>query len=532
MIMKLIITTSYILFLVVQICLSQIEDNGESINFVTRECNHKLMQIDSIDKFRAFMKHYKVVINGFAKPKKGVLNLEKKLRKCFELRESLLALEDVVDRSRNGVCRMEFINHLVEFYLKYLIKGDQDNTSDMLVGPSNRLNLSYDAYFFSIFAQQVALICKSKIDDRLMAAQAKHDCSSILSKFGPSIWSKFDNSYQISDNNENIQRVSDFLAHFKRVEDFAPLHRAIKEPYFNVIISKETIFKINQLKDDCRAREPYYTALFSPVATLAQIGFSIEDSNHNSQGHLTNKKSTKLLSCWLATAQFCQGILRTHLNLGDDDPNTNDKKLVEIKFGDPPPDVDTNPAYGSEEVSFVDTIDQISPIVIKSVSKKVSMKGKLKRKVLVWAQNFIVSHMDIEKKRNGVIGQFIEALTQEENAIDSGVAFNGKKVKDKSVNPVTFVTDDTDGFIQASTIFINKEISLLLSSVVAVALSAVSVYFAMYAIASSVRLHYSPDDTDNFKQGWREMRDNRMKKIEDKVQKKRWIDKFNVYKPN
>lgn len=519
------ILISCILAYLLTVCLGQIGD--DSLKYVTRECDHRLMGIDSIEKFETFMEHYENVIKSFTKPKKGLLGLDKPLRTCFDLKEPLSQLEIIVSKRNEGVCRMSYIDQLVEFHLHYLVKNKSGRADS--ISKYSSVRSSYVAHFFSLFVHQVAYICKSKLIDRVKVAQKLHDCAYILYKFIPP--ALLDDNQDNEDQRE-LAGMKNFLNIFTRVEDFAPIikQEASSEPYFNVIIPDKRIEKIESLKSECRLRKPYYTSLFSPVATLAQLGYHIGESTADSD-HLESD-DTRILKCWLATAQLCQGILRTHLNISHQlESLDNEKKLVEIKFGNLPNDARDVP---SEEPSLAlnDTVNEISSNVIAAVKKKTSSISKMKRKALLWARNFIERHIDIEGKRNEAIGTFVDALIDDENSIDTAVSFNGRKDNHGIFNPTSLITDDTDTFMGIATVFLHKEMALLFSCVVAIALSVVFVWFTAYAFVATMNIQFSGKNDTKIKAEYLDLRNKRMKSLEDKIKQKGWLGRFKVYKPN
>lgn len=510
------------------ICSGQIDEDETSLKYVTKECNSKLGNINSIGKFETFMKHYAIVTGRSEKPKRGILNLDKSLRTCYDLKGPLAELESIVSGRHEGVCRMGYINRLVDFHSNHLLK-QQVKTTEQETSSGQQSNSSYIQHFFSVYAHQVALTCKSRLNDRILEAQSRHDCSDILSRFlSPAIMD------EDGDKPGELSGVASFLQNFRRVEDFVPIivRDTQNEPYFNVIIKGETVEMLENLKGQCRLREPYYTSLFSPIATLAQLGYDIAESTSDSND-LSNAE-TKVLKCWLATAQLCQGILRTHVDQGDGIDH-DQTKLVGIKFGKVPSDIADSTLTGADPagLEFDDTFDDIYPGVSDEVKRKASIKGKMKRMAYTWAKNFIERHVDIEGKRNEAIGKFIGALaTNDNNGQDRPVAFNGKQTNQGLYNPATFLTDDSDTFVQLATIFISNKIKLAFSCVVAVALSAVFVWFTLYALTTTVKVHLinNKSDNANFKADWLELRSKRMEKIDNKLQRKGLKDKLMVYK--
>lgn len=501
-------------------------DLDESLSHVSKECSHELTRIDSIKKFEIFMEHYNNVIKEREKPKRGLLNLDKRVRKCYDLQDSLFNLRDLLDKRSEGICQMSFINKLVDFHVNFLLKNATNQDQNVTESKYYNVNSSYVGYLFSLIAHQVAYTCKGKLISRVRAAQSEQDCSYVLSNFLPS------SSQEQSDStDEEVNQVKEFLKNFKRVEDFAPIlhQRGSKDPYFNMIVSGEAVTRIEKLKNKCREQAPYYMSLFAPIATLSGLGYEIEESTSDTED--LENSDAKILKCWLAVAQLCQGILRTHLDVEAGNMDEGERKLVEIKFGSPPGDDVATPLDNllQSEVEFLDNFDEISPNVIETVRHKASYKAKVKRKALLWAKRFIDKHIDVEGRRQEVIGKFFEELSADSDSTDQRVAFAGKRSKHGMYNPATLVTGDTDTFIKLATFFVNNKISLILNSIVAIALSAAFVWFTLYAVVTSLKHGFGFKSDLNFKADWRDLRNKRMKKLDDKIRLRGWKDKFKIY---
>jgi len=524
-----------VLLLGLVVCLLPVcfgQTNNEDLEYVTRECNSKLRQIDSLEKFRDFMSHYKALVKVNAKPKRGLLNLDLKLRTCYDLEEPLLELERIIAAGYGGVCQLSHIKRLVDFHFRYLVSKNKnsarnDQTSEPGSEPEQNATItkaSYIIYFFTLYAHQVSFTCKSKLDARVREAQSALDCSTIMTKFVPS---QSDLSARDEGSDLNGQ-VIDLLDNFKRVENFAPITKTT-EMYFDVIIPDAAVDKIEELKRECRVREPYYSALFSPIATLAQIGYSIEDQKVDSDD--SEDDDTMLLRCWLITAQLCQGILLTHVTISNEheiDPELK-SKFVSIKLGQAPDKADADQPAEQQEIKFFDKIEEISPLVKKIVKKKFTNMGKIKSKLQSWAKSFIERHIDIESLRKEAGRKYLEALANSDDDQGSKVAFAGRKYDNKKFNPVSVITNDADTFVILSSSFWNREIGILVSSVVAVFMSAVFVWFSLYALVTTLKQHMSTVDQGSFKREWQELRDKRMREMEKKLNKK--TPRFSVYKP-
>lgn len=507
-----------------------LEDSWDNVEAV---CNQKFTTINSISEFELFMKHYHHVIDTGTKPKRGILNLEKNMRKCFDLKDQLYALEALVSERHNGVCKMSFINKMINYHVNYMTKGSpistQVDANQIEAATKNSsLRWSFDGYFFLLFAHQVSLTCKSKLVERLTQAQAKYDCSEVVNNLIPQ---------QLTNEDDMKLTAESFIRQFKRVEDYAPLVMQSKsdEPYFQVIISKNAMEKIDRLKELCRSREPYYKALFYPISLLAMLGYNVDEVLEDSND--MENDGVKVTKCWLATAQLCQGILRTHLDASQGDTVSEDdiiemgeKKLVEVKFGHAPDDVNLIDVSQNIDNEFVDTFDEFSGPVLQLVKKKKSIKAKIKRKALIWARNFVERHVDLESKRKKVLNQFVDELTRDVDSSDSAVAFAGKKSDHGMFLPGRIITDDADTIVQAGSFFVHKGLALIISSVVAITLSAVFVWFAIYSAVASCLQRQAPDINGNFKDSWRQSYDKRMQNLQDKVERKGWKQKLMVYR--
>lgn len=512
---------------------------SESTSYVTKECEHKLLQVNSLAKFDTFMRHYSIVINQTERPKRGILNTERNLRKCFDQKEQLNELKALIDRRHEGVCRMTFVSQLIDFHLKYFVKSNESSHQEV----SSQSNGNFASHIFSLVAHQVAFNCKSKLGPRLEVAQREANCHEVVASFLPPDSNSIEETKSIGGDQE-FDSISSFLNNFKRVEDLALISRnrkhtrSLVEPYFDVIVSNEVLSRLNELKRRCRQREPFYMAIFEPIVALSQIGY---DVGNITEQEARDQVSEKLLKCWLATAQLCQGILRTHISAKDGVDSdksvdeVNEKKLVEIKFGQLPGSEEETEVQAEDENKLElekDDFDEISIKVVELVAKRSSFRDKLKRRMVNWARKFVEKHVDVDAMRDEGARKFMEALTKdEEGAGDSSVAFSGKKRNPGLFLPGRLITDDADTIVQGTGFFVHKSIALLFSSVVAICLSAVFLWFTLYAIVSSMKKSTLSDgDQMNFKENWRQMRDQRMKVIDDKVKRKGWKDKMMVYR--
>lgn len=518
-------------------CLGIELDNDKNYNHVSDECHHKLRGINSISKFNAFMISYKSVVRDVAKPKKGVLNLEKRVRKCYDLEKPLLDLEQIIEsRHENHVCGRAYIDRLVDFHFRYITKKEASDDDD----EESRLNQkisgsSYIAYIFNLYAREVALTCKKRLIERIRALQDQKDCSEVLYSFMPSM---FTQSVSETGSEADMSGLANFLREFKRVENFAPIIKSksahVPKAHYDAIIPEGAVNKIEQLKEICKVRQPHYLALFSPISRLAQLGYTMDENSSDSED--MENADTRLLKCWLATAQLCEGILRTHLIVKNNDENNDElaanSKFVSIKW-EPESKDDTVDDESTSSTEYLDSVDEIAPEVVERVNKHFTAAGKIKRKVWSWTKSFVERHIDMEAMQTEANEQFLDALTAVDNGIDTKVAFSGRKFDDKRYNPLSALSGYTDTVIQMTASFWNKEIGLLASSVIGVTLSAVFVWFSIYAATSAVKQHYiDPKDDANFKEYWRQLRNERMEKVESKVKKgKKFVPTPTVYKP-
>lgn len=514
------------------VCLSSFcscQTADESYEYVIAECNQRLQSIDSISKFQEFVKHFNVLVGDKEKPKKGWFNQQKRLRKCYDLEEQIRDLNALIESRQGNVCKVEYVERLAEFHFKHLASESQKRQAEKgLANDRHDLKSSYLARFFSMYAHQVAYTCKSRLSERILIAQKQQDCSNVISRFIPA---------NISPGNSNTEtgndmvEVANFLSHFKRVENFAPIMNIEKsnalKPYFDVMIPDSLFEKISSLKEECLSKKPYYSALFSPIAALAQLGYSVYEPKIDSDD--MENDDTKLFKCWLATAQLCQGILLTHLTVVDNvtvDPDLK-SRFMSIKWGAAPVESDV---VKDNLVQYDDNIEEISPAIRNLVGKRTTFKDKVKSKTMSWAKKIIERHIDLEATQNEATRKFLEALTSFDNDIDSKVAFAGKKFDDKKFNPVSIITDEADAVVMYSSPLWGKEIGLLVSSIVAVAMSAVFVWFSLYAIVTTLKQQYfSPKDHANFKAEWKELRNQRVASIEGKLAQKKPL--LSVYKP-
>lgn len=509
----------------------------ESYNYVSKECDNNLRQIDSLAKFSEFVYHYKFLIKGYKKPKKGILNSAKHLRHCYDEEEPILELERIINDRQQGVCNKSYVERLVEYHSKYMAKDETNNDNNDEIESPSIPKSSYIKFFFTVYANQVAYTCKSKISTAIKDLQSKKDCSTVLAKAFPQIFAARTNQPLNTEVAGQVSDLNNFLDSFDRVENFVPVmkYKNIKTPqgYYDVLIPDEAVQKINDLRKECKLREPDYTALFSPVGALAQLGYIVDGPEIDANN---NESDKKLLKCWLATAQLCQGILRTRLTLNrakEIDPDLK-SKLVTIKWGSPKLETDrlivenNSSSSENEAIELSGSFEEILPSIVKQVKKKYTIKEKVRSKVSSVLSKFVLNRIDMDAIQQEAEKNFIDTLTDTDNGIDSKVAFNGKKFNDKKFNPASIVCNHADAAVKMSSSFWSKEIGLIFSSIVAIVMSGVFVWFSLYALASVIKQHYfSSKDDGNFKQQYLELRKKQIDKINNK---KTGIFKF--YKPS
>lgn len=517
----------------------------QNVAFVERECKLKLRDINSIEKFEEFMMHYKELVQQMDKPKRGLLNLQSSLRKCYDIQDQLFELEDIVNARGDGVCRMSYIDRLVDFHLKYLSEHPQSKTG--AAGEASEQNEYKDvdprfatkvspfvSHFFTLYALQVANNCKANLIERVREAHEQQDCSSTLYKFMPQLFS--DEPRGNPDNANLSDEVADFVREFRRVEDYLPVvkFKSYKVPdvYMDIMIPDSAYARIEAMKAECRQREPLYTELFAPTSTLAQLGYTIAD--HDALVEETT--DTAIMRCWLATAQLCQGVLRAHMNINnsvDMDPELQ-SKFVAIKWGDHVPgdarDDQQEALIERPELSVKTTVGEISPMLVDFVKTRYTFAARFKRRAAVWVQKFIEKHLKMEAKQKAGIKKFLQSITDTENSADSRVAFSGKKYDTKDFNPVSVITNDADTVVKMSSSFWNKEVGLMVSSVVAIVMSAVFVWFSLYALATSIKQNLANKEDVSVKSDWKKLRDARVHAMEEKFKRNRG-SKMSVYKP-
>lgn len=521
------------------ICVCQ-KSSLESFNYVLKECNQRLRGLESLSEFVIFMKHYKTLLEDPERKSKPFVLFKGRMSTCYRLEPALFELEQLVDDRKSGnVCHMSYINRLVDFHFKYISKEktaldrevsgdhnlqddeDEDQASDIQRQNVKPFKSSYLAYFFSLYAHQVASVCKSKLPAIISGIPGELECFPLHKRFVPPTTTSKEEI--TPENQDELKDVNKFLGDFKRIESFAPLVKSkiSSQPFLDVMIPNEVVDQINSLKEECKKREPYYKAFFSPIATLSQIGYSMDIPIVDSSAEVDKSK----LRCWLTIAQLCQGILITHLNIQDDfDIDSSiGSRFVSIKWSDDSTDIKLDDESNQLNINLHDSFDEVTPEVVQVVGKKFKTINKIKAKLMSWVKNFLEKHIDVEAVQKDAFRRMIEDLSDSNrDPTDTKIAFAGKKFNNKKFNPVSVVTDDADSVVQFSSPLWNKEISLIVSSVVAVALSAVFVWFSLYAITAGVRnLLFTGEDDGNIKTHWREMRDERVAKVEKKFAKKK-----------
>lgn len=495
---------------------------NESYDYVSKECDNKLKGIETISKFKEFSSHYKILVKNYAKPKKDLLQTGDRLRHCYDIEEPIVELERIIDKRVDGVCKMDYINQLIQYHSKYLSKDDKDvkHLSNSTEGRK------YMKRFFSYYAHQVAYYCKSRILDQLEKLQSRYDCSALLSRALPQASITEENSHNIKED-----EIRNFLNSFSKIENFAlnSIANKIKTPRgsYELIVPDEAIERVQSLKTQCLSRKPYYSALFSPVAVLAQLDYQVDQLSDIDREGL-NSDRDKLLKCWLSTAQLCEGLLSTQFEIMDQELDKElESKLVTIRWGlnDLEQSIDLP---DDELIDSSETFDEISPFIINLVKQKSSLKSKIKAKMATKLESFVQNHIrNSDAMLLAAEKSFIDALTDVDNGIDSKVGFAGKKYNDKKYRPTSVITDNADTIVMVQSSFLGKEVGMVMSCVVGVVLSAVFVWFSLYALASVVKQHFFlKKDDGNFKANYLELRKQHMDKLKNK---KRGIFKF--YKP-
>lgn len=527
-----------LIYLLLEVCPGQTTGTlptSQSTNYAAKECDHKLLRIDSLAKFNRFMYH--LIRSQLARPKRGFLNRDKGLTRCFDIADQLIELRRIVAQRHKGVCRVEFTELLVQFYLKYL--ADDRAQMDPSHAGQPRKNFqsrtTYGGHIFSLIAHQVAYTCKSKMNARLKQAQQDHNCLQVVVPFLPAA------ILESSEPQEESSYALSFLKNFKRVEDLAFIRpkpaSGTSEPYFQVLLSSEALARVEALKQLCREREPYFMGIFAPIVSLSEIGYEVPDALIEARLEANDEEfEPNLLKCWLVTAQLCQGILRTNITgaVADADnghDNGDKKKLVEIKFGHipdgaPPPDE----SAAVHQAGPIDSFEELSPNVVELVKRRALFTGRMKGALAAWAKRFVAKQLNIDAMRDEGARQFMELLTRDENSTDLGVSFCGKKRNQGIFKASRLVTDDSDTIVQSTSFVLHKAIAIMLSSVVAICLSAVFLWFTLYALVTSLKGHNLPEANGNFKETWRQMRDQRMATTKDKVKLGGWADKMVVYR--
>lgn len=437
------------------------------------------------------------------------------------------------------MCRMAFVQQLVNFHSQHLASQQQQRQRDeKQLGPQESDKTTYAAHIFALIAHQVAYTCRRTLDGRLAEVQKRHNCMKMLGPFlPPSIFKGPGGGSSDDGTKQEVEPSSllGFLSHFKRVEHLAlitnPQQRgaASEEPYFEVIVPAEVLARLEQLKQSCLALEPHYMGLFGPIVSLAQIGY--ETPEQLTTAALGDRQlEPGVLKCWLATAQLCQGIRRTHFAAAaDEKPEAgaaDEKVLVQIKFGRLP-----EAAQQAEMAdNHVDSFDEIEPEVVELVRERRAFGRKMERMLVKWAKRVVMKHLQSEAARNEQAKRFMQALASDgEDGGESSVGLCGQKRNTGLHKPTRLVTDETDTFFQCASFLTQKVMTVVLSSVIVICMSFVFVTFSLHALVTWIRGNKLPSSSGNFKAAWRQMRDERMKVIEAKLRNENWTDKMQVY---
>lgn len=493
----------------------------DSSQYVATVCNHKLRTIDSIAKFKEFMGHYKEYTLTSDKPKRGILNLDRRMRKCFALRDALIELEQIVDSRHEGVCSMRYINKLIEFKVKHILDTNEDENKDI---DKIDIKSSYIASFFTIYVHQVVYHCKSQLAKKLETAQKNQDCSKILVRLMPEL------PDGETDDEDDVTKVASALLSDSRVENFIPIlhlkHLNLPVAHIDVMVQRSTVEEIEALQGECKKIEPYYTASLSPIGALAQFGYVVESLPSN-----VDRESEDLLKCWLGAAHLCQGILRTHLKISDKleiDPES-DSKFVSVDLKGSPTETPTQIEEDSGLVAG-DSFEEIVPDVVRLAKKRLTFSSKMKWKVSSLVKQFIERRIDIKASQEEALRGLLDSINSIDNDIDKKVSFGGKAIRNKSHNPTSIITDNADAIVRTASPFFSKEIGLLMSCVVGVVMTAVFVYLSIYMIAEVGKHRYQMSDGDP-RSYWKAVRDRRLEEIRASlVGRKRNMMGMSVYK--
>lgn len=516
------------------ICLTLVggsDAESASQQYVTKACNQRLKNIDSIAKFKEFMHHYRVYTSNNHKPKKGGLNLDRNLRDCFGLKDAVFDLEQIIDSRKDGVCRMSYINKLIEFKVKHILNIDGDD-KDYKNFDKIESKSSYIAFFFTIYAYQVAYQCKSQLPKRLNNVQKNQECSRVLVEMIPDL-SGHD---EIRDQDDEIKIASTLLSE-SRVESFIPIlhlkHLHLPVANIDVVIPNSAMTRIEALQEECRKIEPFYTAGLAPVGALAQFGYEIDQKLITNDDYF-DPKFEENLKCWLATAQLCQGILRTHLKVSEkmDFDLKLDSKFISVELKGSPSDLPIQNDYQDGPAhAESDSFEEVSPIALKLAKKRLTFKSRVMYRVSNAIRQFIERRIDIKASQEGSLRSLLDFIKSMDNDIDKKVSFGGRAVPDATFNPTAVVTDNADAIIRTASPFFNKEIGFFMSCIVGVAMSAVFVYLSVYMLASVVK-HRDFTSEGHSKSDWKKLRDEKVAKINANLTgKNRSFLGMHVYKP-
>jgi hypothetical protein len=479
------------------VCFGDQANQKGRMNHVIRECKSKLSNINSLKEFREFMEDYCYIFANKDQLKPGLLTGN--VRKCFDQKEQLLELKEIISNQGDGVCRLDYIRKLVNYHLNHMIKDDNDSKEELPkdLGES-KVRRAHAARIFSLYAHQVVYTCKSKLLERVRLLESKHQHGHVLKWFLP--------VEILKDQAGADAKFKEFLEQFKSVDDFAFTLDGIPamDPAYEFIISSDAKSKMDELKKLCKTLEPYYKALFSPISALSQLGYDVTGTSVDSYKH--DSGEFRLLKGWLATAQLCQGVLRVDFStISSEGSSESDQPFVAIKFKEVRQADSGSVKDVSDELEMNDRIVEIAPAMVKLADKKSSLRFKLKSK---WKliRKVLMNHVKLDANENHLAAHFMDMITRSEKDLDSPVSLSGKR-RETGVHTLNqMIGSDVDSIIAGIALLASHHFALVLNSCVAIGLSA---SFILFFSISSVAKHtktatYLPTDlatsNENFKE--------------------------------
>lgn len=295
--------------------------NDQLIDKLELVCKSKV-DAKTIAEFRQFMNDLNSIVSKDEQQLR-TSNLKKNLIKCFDERESLVALEQLVDSyDRVRPCKMSQLERLEQFARKHLF--------------NNKKALA--AKFFSLFGVQIALTCKLNLMAHTKQADLEADqLDFIYAMASPTGWNVLVNEYTkksmkfgTSGNADShiINRVArlvpgltqidqlDYLSFDHVMNQDMPeakdgtdwdghIERGQYEPQ-SLELRKQLVDSIAKIITSCQALDMFYVNSLLAMARLKELGLMVDYLNELHE-------HSPVLHKWLVATSFCQLMARVKL---------------------------------------------------------------------------------------------------------------------------------------------------------------------------------------------------------------------------